>query len=196
MIRALSLAALLVVPTLAPSVARAEAPEKYRVKFETTAGDFTVECTRRVCPKGADRFHELVEAKFFDECRFFRVVPRFVVQFGINGDPKTQATWREKRITDDPVKMSNRKGTLTFATSGPNTRTSQLFINLKDNDFLDRSGFSPFGVVTEGMDAVEKITAEYGEKPDQGRIQSMGNEYLKANFPNLDYVKTARIVKD
>lgn len=195
MLRSFALAAA-VLATLAGS-ARAEAPENYKVKFETTAGDFTIEVTRRLAPKGADRFHELVEAKFFDECRFFRVVPQFVVQFGINGDPEVQRKWRNSRITDDAVKSSNRRGTITFATAGPNTRTSQLFINLKDNAGLDRQGFAPFGTVSgDGMKVVDKITSEYGQRPDQGRIQSSGNEYLKSNFPNLDYVKSARIVKD
>ena len=173
-----------------------KAPEKFKVKFETTAGDFVVEVQRALAPNGADRFHELVEAGFYDECRFFRVVPKFIVQFGINGDPEVQKKWRVANIKDDPVKTSNKKGTITFATAGPNTRTSQLFINFADNDFLDRQGFSPFGSVSSGMDVVEKINPEYTEKPDQGKIQSQGNEYLKKQFPNLDYIKKASVVKD
>lgn len=176
--------------------ARAEAPEKFNVKFETTAGDFTVAVTRRLAPKGADRFHALVESGFYDGARFFRVVPRFVVQFGITGDPKVQKKWREDPITDDPVKFTNRKGTLTFATAGPNTRTTQLFININDNTGLDRQGFAPFGEVTEGMQNVLEITGEYGEKPNQGLIQSQGNAYLEKNFPKLDYIKKATVVEE
>jgi peptidyl-prolyl cis-trans isomerase A (cyclophilin A) len=173
----------------------ADAPEKFRVKFETSAGDFVVEVDPALAPKGAGRFKELVENKLYDECRFFRVVPDFMVQFGINGDPEVAKKWRDNRIADDAVKGTNARGTITFATSGKNSRTSQLFINYKDNAFLDESGFAPFGKVVEGMKVVDAIYSKYGEKPDQGRIQSEGNEYLKDVFPKLDYIKTARIVK-
>jgi peptidyl-prolyl cis-trans isomerase A (cyclophilin A) len=179
-----------------PLSARAAAPETYKVKFETTAGDFTIEVTRRLAPLGADRFHELVESKFFDGARFFRVVPDFVVQFGITGDPEVQKKWRDARIQDDEVKVSNKKGTIVFATSGKNSRTTQLFVNLKDNGRLDALGFAPFGRVVEGMESVEKITSKYGEEPDQGEIQSRGNEYLTKVFPDLDYIEKATIVKD
>ncbi len=194
--RLLALAGIAAAFALFAPPSEAAAPETYKVKFETTAGDFTVAVTRRLAPKGADQFHSLVKSGFYDGCRFFRVVPRFIVQFGITGDPKVQAKVRNAPIKDDPVRASNKKGTLTFATAGPNTRTSQLFINLADNTFLDRQGFSPFGTVVEGMDAVQKITPEYGEKPDQGKIQSRGNEYLTAEFPKLDYIKKATIVED
>lgn len=175
--------------------ARAEAPATFKVKFETSAGDFEVQVERKWSPLGADRFHELVEKGFFDECRFFRVVPNFVVQFGINGDPNVQKNWRDATIKDDPVTVSNTRGTLTFATSGANSRTSQLFINLANNDRLNNLGFSPFGKVTQGMEVVDKIFAGYREGPDQGRIQTQGNAYLKQNFPRLDYIKKATIVK-
>ncbi|MBI5094347.1 MAG: peptidylprolyl isomerase [Candidatus Hydrogenedentes bacterium] len=168
--------------------------EVFNVEFECSNGTFTIECHGAWAPLGAARFKELVEAGFFSELRFFRVVPNFIVQFGISGDPGTAATWRDKRIADDPVTQTNAAGTLTFATAGPKTRTTQLFINLKDNAFLDSQGFSPFGKVTSGMDVVKAITAEYGEKPDQGQIQSRGNAYLTEKFPKLDYIKSARVV--
>ncbi len=172
-----------------------KAPDQYNVKFETTCGDFVIEVHRDWAPVGADRFHELVSKEFFNECGFFRVVPDFMVQFGINGDPKIQKDWRDAKIKDDKVTKSNKKGYITFATSGPNSRTSQVFINFADNSFLDSQGFAPFGQVVEGMEVVEKINAQYGERPDQGEIQERGNEYLKEAFPKLDFVKKATIVK-
>ncbi len=173
-----------------------QAPETYQVKFETTAGDFVVDVTRAWAPIGADRFHEAVKAGFYNECRFFRVVPNFMVQFGINGNPEVQKKWREATIKDDPVTKSNTRGMITFATAGPDTRTTQVFINFKDNSFLDRQGFAPFGKVSdEGMKIVDKINAEYGEQPSQGRMQSRGNAYLKTDFPKLDYIKKATIVE-
>jgi peptidyl-prolyl cis-trans isomerase A (cyclophilin A) len=172
------------------------APETYQVKFETTKGDFVVDVTRAWAPNGADRFHEAVKAGFYNDCRFFRVVPDFMVQFGINGDPEVQTKWRQANIKDDPVTKSNTRGMVTFATAGPNTRTTQVFINFKDNSFLDNQGFAPFGKVSdEGMKIVDKINAEYREQPNQSSIQRQGNEYLKASFPNLDYVKKASIVE-
>ena len=169
-------------------------PEQFRVKFETSCGDFVVDVQRKWAPKGADRFHELVTSGFYDECRFFRVVPGFVVQWGMNGDPVTYAKWKDKEISDDPVTQSNTKGTLTFASRGPDTRTCQLFINLADNARLDDLGFAPFAKVVEGMPVVEKITSQYGERPQQGLIQEQGNAYLKKSFPKLDYIKKASIV--
>ncbi|MCA9037134.1 MAG: peptidylprolyl isomerase [Planctomycetaceae bacterium] len=172
----------------------AASPEKFKVKFETTRGDFVVEVTRSWAPVGADRFHELVQAGFFDEAGFFRVVPGFVVQFGLNADPAVQAKWTTAKIKDDPVTQSNKRGYLTFATAGPNTRTTQLFINFDDNSRLDQMGFAPFGLVVEGMDVVDKINSEYGQSPNQGRITAEGNAYLKARFPKLDYIRKATIV--
>jgi peptidyl-prolyl cis-trans isomerase A (cyclophilin A) len=146
-------------------------------------------------PKGADRFYNLVKNGFFDDTRFFRVVPNFMVQFGLNGDPAIQSVWRTANLTDDPVKESNKTGYITFATAGPGTRTTQVFINFKDNAGLDRQGFAPFGKVTTGMDVVEKINAQYGEQPNQASIQTQGNTYLKAQFPKLDYIRKATIEK-
>lgn len=171
------------------------APAVFRVKFDTSKGPFVVEAHRTWAPYGADRFYELVQKKFYDDARFFRVVKGFVVQFGISGYPEVAAHWRNKTIQDDPVKETNARGTVTFATAGPNTRTTQLFINLADNTRLDSMGFSPFGRVVEGMDVIDRINGEYGETPDQSRIESEGNQYLNANFPNMDYIKTARVVQ-
>ncbi|HJZ77794.1 MAG TPA: peptidylprolyl isomerase [Vicinamibacterales bacterium] len=178
-----------------PAGLKEQAPPTYKAAFDTSAGNFVITVHREWAPKGADRFYNLVKNGFFDDARFFRVVPNFMVQFGINGDPAIQANWQNANITDDPVKQSNKKGYVTFATRGKDTRTTQIFINFKDNGFLDNQGFAPFGEVTSGMDAVEKITSQYGEKPNQGAIQSDGNKYLNAQFPKLDYVKTAAIAK-
>lgn len=172
----------------------------FHVKFETSQGDFVVEVHPDWAPNGAARFKELVEAKHFDDCRFFRVIEGFMVQFGIHGDPAVAAQWKNKTIKDDKVTQSNTRGMMTFATAGPNTRTSQMFINFGDNKFLDSQGFSPFAKVIGGMDVVDKLYNGYGEGapsgrgPSQGRIQSEGNTYLKASFPKLDFIKTATIV--
>lgn len=176
-------------PTPPPS----NIPATYKVKFETTKGVFIVEVTREWAPLGAERFYELVQDKFFDGAGFFRVVPNFVVQFGLAADPAQTKRW-DKRMSDDPVIRTNRAGTLVFATAGPNTRTTQLFINLRSNQSLDSDGFAPFGAVVQGMDVVDSLYKGYGERPDQGAITTQGNVYLKANFPNLDFIKTARIM--
>ncbi len=183
-----------------PSKLTEKAPDTYKVQFDTTKGKFTVEVTRSLSPNGADRFYNLVKSGFFKDVAFFRVIKGFMCQFGIHGDPAIAAKWREASIPDDPVKGSNTRGAITFATAGPNTRTTQLFINYGDNTQLDSMGFSPFGKVVEGMDVVDKINGEYGEGaprgrgPDQGRIQREGNAYLKKDFPNLDYIKSATIL--
>lgn len=169
-----------------------------QIEFECTCGTFTVELHEDWAPLGVARFMELVEDNFFDGVRFFRVVtkPRpFIVQFGIHGNPEVAAKWRNNRIDDDAVKESNRRGTLTFATAGPNTRTTQFFVNYGDNSFLDNQGFSPIGEVIDGMDVVDAICDEYGEAPDQNAIQQKGNAYLEANYPNLDYIKSVRVVE-
>ena len=177
-----------------------QAPESYRARFETTKGNFTVEVTRAWAPLGADRFHELLSSGFFDGARFFRVLPGFIVQFGIPGDPAVARQWRSANIADDPVSQTNALGSITFATAGPNTRTTQLFINLGNNAGLDRQGFAPFGRVTEGMDVVAQFYSGYGEGapqgrgPDQSRIQSEGNVYLERAFPKLDYMKKAEVL--
>ncbi|HEV2149841.1 MAG TPA: peptidylprolyl isomerase [Longimicrobiaceae bacterium] len=178
----------------------APAPETFRVRFETSRGPFVVEAHRAWAPNGVDRLYHLVRMGFYDDTRFFRVVDRFMVQFGISGDPQVSAAWRERAIPDDPVVKSNRRGFVTFATSGPNTRTTQLFVNYGDNLFLDSQGFAPIGEVVEGMDVVENLWRSYGEGPprgsgpDQSRIFAEGNAYLQREFPRLDYIESARIV--
>jgi peptidyl-prolyl cis-trans isomerase A (cyclophilin A) len=178
---------------LHPANLHAKAPDVFDVKFETTRGDFVVQVTRAWAPLGADRFYNLVKHGFFTDAAFFRVVPGFIVQFGLSADPAVNRVWRSANIKDDPVTQSNKRGTLTFATAGPNTRTTQLFINYADNSGLDRQGFAPFGLVTSGMDVVEKIYSGYGERPDQGAITTQGAAYLQKNFPKLDTIKTATI---
>jgi peptidyl-prolyl cis-trans isomerase A (cyclophilin A) len=185
-----------------PAALNEQAPPMYKVDFDTSKGKFVVQVHRDWAPKGADRFYNLVKNGYYDNCRFFRVIPNFMVQFGINGDAELNNTWRAARVTDDPVKETNKRGYITFATGGPNTRTTQVFINFKDNSGLDKQGFAPFGEVVSGMDSVvDKIYAEYGEGapsgkgPDQGRVQTEGNAYLTKSFPKLDYIKTATIGK-
>jgi peptidyl-prolyl cis-trans isomerase A (cyclophilin A) len=181
-----------------PAALNAKAPEDYKVLFNTTRGDFTVEVHRAWAPLGADRFYNLVKNGFFTNAAFFRVVvtPRpFIVQFGLSADPAVNRVWKNANIKDDPVKESNKRGTLVFATAGPNTRTTQFFINLNDNSPLDGQGFAPFGTVTEGMDVVDKIYPGYGEQPDQGRITMEGKAYIDKNFPKLDTIKSAKIVQ-
>jgi peptidyl-prolyl cis-trans isomerase A (cyclophilin A) len=184
-----------------PAKLTAKAPETFKVQFNTTKGKFTIEVTRSLAPNGADRFYNLVRSGYFTDVAFFRVVPGFMCQFGIHGDPNISAKWRDAAIPDDPVKGSNTRGTITFAMGGPDTRTTQLFINFGDNTGLDRQGFAPFGKVVEGMDVVDRINGEYGDMPQQGGsgpnpalIAMEGNAYLKKNFPNLDYIKSAAII--
>ena len=184
-----------------PAKLTEKAPATFQVQFDTTKGKFTLEVTRALAPNGADRFYNLVRSGYFKDIAFFRVIPGFMCQFGIHGDPKVAAKWREAAITDEPVKSSNTRGAITFAKGGPNTRTTQLFINFGDNRNLDGMGFPSFGKVTEGMDVVDKINGEYGDSPDrggrgpdQGRVQGEGNTYLKKDFPNLDYIKSATIL--
>jgi peptidyl-prolyl cis-trans isomerase A (cyclophilin A) len=177
-----------------PSALTEKAPAMYNAKFETSAGTFVIEVHRDWAPIGADRFYNLVKNGYYDDCRFFRVVPNFMVQFGINGDPTVQRNWKDAGIQDEPVKQGNMRGYITFAKSGlPNSRTSQVFINFKDNSGLNGQGFASFGKVVSGMDVVDKIYSAYGEQPDQGRIQSEGNAYLTKSFPKLDYIKKATI---
>jgi peptidyl-prolyl cis-trans isomerase A (cyclophilin A) len=182
---------------LEPDKATEKAPATFKAKFETTKGDFVVEVTRAWAPIGADRFYNLVKLGFFDEVVFFRVVEGFVVQFGIHGHPEVAAVWREAKLKDEPVKGSNKKGYLTYAKSGPNTRTTQMFINFKDNAKLDKMGFSPFGKVVEGMEVVESLYKKHGEYPSkqQQNIQQKGNPWLKKMFPELDSIKKATLVK-
>ena len=177
-----------------PAQLNETAPENFQVKFDTSKGEFIVDVTRAWSPNGADRFYNLVKNGLYDNCRFFRVVENFMVQFGINGDPKISKAWRTANIPDDKSNQSNSRGHITFATAGPNTRTTQLFINFVDNSFLDSQGFTPFGKVTTGMNVVDSIYSKYGEGPNQGQIQMEGNSYLDKAFPNLDYIKSATIV--
>jgi peptidyl-prolyl cis-trans isomerase A (cyclophilin A) len=176
-----------------PAAMKEKAPDTYKARFETSAGVFTIEVHRDWAPLGADRFYNLVKNGFYDDGRFFRVVPNFMVQFGINGTPSVATIWRNQTLADDPVKESNKRGYITFATAGPNSRTTQVFINFKDNGGLDKQGFAPFGEVIQGMDVVDKINAQYREQPQQGRIQTEGNAYLNQEFSKLDYVKKATI---
>ena len=182
-----------------PSLLTEKAPETFNARFDTSAGPFVVEIHRDWSPLGADRFYNLVKNGFYDDVRFFRVLDNFMAQFGINGDPAVMTAWRSSNIRDDPAKESNKRGYVTFATGGPNTRTTQVFINFKDNTGLDSQGFTPFGQVVSGMQVVDKLYSAYGEGapsgpgPDQARTQMEGNAYLTKNFPKLDYVRRATI---
>ena len=197
----LVLAAAIVIGGCAP---KEIAPAQFKVVLQTTKGDITIDVTRESSPRGADRFYSLVKDGFYDGARFFRVIrsPRpFMAQFGINGDPRVTAKWADSNIQDDPVSQHNTRGTISFATSGANSRSTQLFINYSDNSRLDALGFSPSAVVSSGMEVVDQLYADYGEGPpdgtgpDQERIEKEGNSYLEKEFPKLDYIKTAKIVE-
>ena len=185
---------------LVPANFKDTAPDTYNVKFDTSVGEFVIKVTRAWAPNGADRFYNLVKNGFYDEARFFRAVPNFMVQFGLNANPTVTKVWQSARIPPDKVTQSNKKGFITFAMGAtPDTRTTQVFINFRNNTNLDSMGFAPFGEVVTGMDVVDKISTVYGEGaprgkgPDQGRIQSEGNAYLIKSFPKLDYIKTATV---
>jgi cyclophilin family peptidyl-prolyl cis-trans isomerase len=204
-VAAFALALSLAVPAFSqglgnPAALTEQAPAVYKVKFDTSKGPFVVEVHRDWAPRGADRFYNLIKNGFYNDGRFFRVISGFMVQFGINADPRLSAQWRNARIGDDPVRQSNTRGMITFATAGPNTRTTQVFINYGNNARLDGQGFAPFGQVVSGMNVVEALYSGYGEGapggagPAQGRVQSEGNAYLIKEFPKLDYIKTATIV--
>jgi peptidyl-prolyl cis-trans isomerase A (cyclophilin A) len=179
---------------LNPASLNAKAPAVFKASFTTTAGNFLVEVHRDWAPLGADRFYNLVRNGYFTNAAFFRVVPGFVVQFGLNANPAVNKVWADANIHDDPVKQSNTRGRLVFATAGPNTRTTQLFINYANNARLDGMGFAPFGTVLEGMDVVDKIYSGYGETPSQDQITSQGDAYLTSQFPKIDKIKLARIL--
>jgi peptidyl-prolyl cis-trans isomerase A (cyclophilin A) len=173
-----------------------QAPPTYTVNLNTSKGLIVIQVHRDWAPIAADRFYNLVKNGFYDEARFFRVVPNFMVQFGMNADPAVTRAWSGAPMKDEPTKQGNKKGYVTFARTGaPNSRGTQLFINYKDNNFLDAQGFAAFGEVTKGMDIAESITAQYAEKPNQGEITSQGNAYLNKEFPKLDFIKTATIAK-
>ena len=179
-----------------------QAPNDFLVRFETSKGPFTVEVHRDWAPRGADRFYHLVQSQYFDNVRFFRVVSSFMAQFGMHGNPSVNAAWEKLPIQDDSVRESNRRGYLTFANAGPNTRANQLFINTVNNRPLDEMGFAPFGRVIQGMAVLDSLFADYGDAPpggvgpDQTRIRAEGNTYLEREFPKLDFIRTARIVSD
>src|SRR5580692_8501551 len=185
---------------LRPALLVAKAPATYQVKFTTTKGDFTISVTRAWAPLGADRFYNLVRHHFYDNTTFFRALKGFVVQWGISAYPPVTAAWEHAPIKDDPVVQSNLKGYITYAMGGPNTRTTQLFINLVDNKRLDGMGFPAFGQVTEGMDVVESLYTGYGEGapdgqgPEQDKIEKLGNSYLDKNFDKLDSIKTTILI--
>ncbi len=183
-------------PAFAQAQADPQGPDTYQVQLDTSAGPVVIDVKRELAPGGADRFYRLVKEGYFDDVRIFRVVPGFVAQFGMSGNPETNAKWRVAKFADDPVKASNKKGTIVFATSGENSRTTQLFINLEDNARLDQMGFSPFGGVSKGMETVEKFYSGYGERPDQTAIGENGNRYLDASFPKLTKIKTARVLAE
>lgn len=177
-------------------------PETYQVRFETTKGDFVVEVNREWAPRGADRFHELVRTGFYDGARFYRVRPKFIVQFGISTNPEMNELWRQLKMPDDPVKQPNRRGYLSFAHQGPATRTTQVFINLGNNSAqLDSQKFAPFARVTEGMEVVDKMYAGYGEVqglggggPDTVKMEQLGEEYIERSYSRLDQIKKATIL--
>jgi cyclophilin family peptidyl-prolyl cis-trans isomerase len=177
----------------------AHAPDVYQVKFETSKGDFVVQVNKEWAPLGAERFYQLVQSGFYDKARFFRVLPGFMAQFGINADPNVSALWRTLVIADDPVKQSNTRGRITFAMRGPGTRTTQVFINYANNSRLDASGFAPFGEVLSGMEVVDSLYSGYGEGepkgngPRQDLMQTQGNPYLERSFPRLDYINKASV---
>jgi len=180
--------------------AKVVVPDVFHVKFETSQGDFVVEANRAWAPHGVDRFHELLRMRYFDQNRFFRVLPGFIAQFGVHRDFNVHATWRNLYIVDDPPKEKNVRGTLAFARSGPNTRATEIFINLADNAALDDQGFVPFGKVIQGLDVVDKFYSGYGEmRPegkwiDRARVEEETNEYLVQRFPKLDYIKQAQLL--
>ena len=182
-----------------PAALTEQAPATYKARFDTSKGVFVIDVNRDWAPAGADRFYNLVKNGFYDENRFFRVISGFMVQFGINGNPQVSTPWRNAQIKDDPVKQSNKRGFITFATAGPNSRTTQVFINFGDNARLDGLGFAAFGQVTTGMNVVDQLYSDYGEGapngrgPNQGRIQAEGNSYLTKEFPNMDFVRKASI---
>ncbi len=188
-------------PLANPAALNDQAPATYRARFDTSKGAFVILVHRAWAPRGANRFYNLVKSGFYNNVRFFRVLGGFMAQFGINGDPALMAKWRVARIPDDPVKQSNTRGKISFATAGPNTRTTQVFINFGNNSALDRMGFAPFGEVVSGMNVIDTLYAGYGEGapqgngPDQARMQTEGNAYLNKNFKRLDYIKKATIAR-
>ena len=181
-----------------PSQLAEQAPETYRARFETSAGAFVIEVQRAWAPLAADRFYNLVNNGFYDGVRFFRVLDGFMVQFGLHGNAEIQRRWQSAGLKDEPVMQSNTRGFVTFTKESlPNTRFTQVFINHGDNSYLDRDGFAPFGRVVTGMEVVDKLYSGYGRQnvPDQRRIVREGNAYLEKEYPKLDFIKRATIVR-
>lgn len=179
-----------------PAALKEKAPDTFKANFDTSKGLIVIEVHRDWAPNGADRFYNLVKNGFFDDARFYRVIPGFMVQFGMNGNPAVTKAWDGAAIQDDPVKQSNTRGFVSFAAlPSPNSRTTNLFINYGNNARLDASRFAPFGQVVTGMDVADKINAEYREQPQQDQIRGRGNAYLNQSFPKLDFIKTATIAK-
>jgi peptidyl-prolyl cis-trans isomerase A (cyclophilin A) len=184
-----------------PALFTERAPAVFKAKFETSKGDFVVTVHRAWAPLGADRFFNLVKSGYYDDCRFFRVIDSVMAQVGINGNPEVQSAWDAARIKDDPINGSNKRGFVSFATAGADTRATQFFVNLKNNTSFDRLGSAPLGEVTSGMEVVDSLYSGYGEGaprgrgPDQSAIRMEGNAYLTRNFPKLDFVKRATIEK-
>ena len=177
-------------------VANDQAPATFRARFDTSQGVFVIEVQREWAPRAADRFYNLVKSRFYDEARFFRVLGGFMAQFGLNGNPSVQAAWSSANLLDEPSKLSNLRGFVTFAKeSSPNSRYTMVFINYKDNSYLDTEGFAPFGQVVAGMEIVDTLYSGYGRTnvPDQRRIIREGNAYLAADYPKLDVIRTATI---
>jgi cyclophilin family peptidyl-prolyl cis-trans isomerase len=172
------------------------APDSFRVAFETSKGNFVVAVNKSWSPRGAERFHELVASGFFDDQRFFRVLSGYIAQFGASGEPKSNELWEGKKIPDDPRRESNARGTISFASDGPDSRTHQLFVNLKNNPKLDTQNFVPIGRVVEGLSTLDALNDDYGESPKYHLIATLGNSYLRRMFPKLDYIRSARIVGD
>ena len=181
---------------LHPASLHAKAPAVYRVRFTTTKGPFVVTVHRKWAPRGADRFYNLVHAGFYNGQRLFRVIPGFVVQWGISGTPKIAEAWQQATIHDDPVRHSNKRGTIVFADGGPNTRTTQVFVNLGPNSALDKDGFAPFGTVTSGFATLQHLYHGYGEQPsnDQAQITQHGEAFLEKHFPKLDRILKTRLL--
>jgi peptidyl-prolyl cis-trans isomerase A (cyclophilin A) len=179
-----------------PAALTEQAPAMFQAAFDTSKGRFVVEVHREWAPIGADRFYNLVKSGFFDEDRFFRVIAGQLAQFGMHGEPAVQDAWRDAVVEDDPVRHGNTRGTVSFASRGPNTRTTQLFIILRDNSPYDRLGFAPFAEVVSGMDVVDSLYSGYEQRPEQALIDSEGNPYLAREFPNLDYIKKAVIISN
>ncbi len=167
-------------------------PDLYRVMFDTTKGPFVVEVHRDWAPLGSDRFYTLVKNDYFSGAKFFRVIPNFMAQFGLAANPSITARYEGTEFQDDPVRQSNTRGMVTFATRGPNSRTTQMFINFGNNARLDQTGFTPFGQVISGMENVDRLYNQYGNAPDQTQIKAQGNKYLEVNFPQLDTIKTTK----